>query len=190
VNQYLDRASAGREADVRRMVVSTEGVGDRSLFISYISAVPVWKATYRLVLGAKEPLLQGWAIVDNTVGQDWENGQLSLVAGAPQSFIQNLPYYSRRPTIPLPQSMNASPQTYEATLTLGGARLSGVVTDTMGAGVSNATVKAFEPGGALVGQAVTNNIGFYEMSSLPEAPFAFRSKRPASKRRRSIIFRP
>ena len=63
-------------------------------FISYISEVPVWKATYRVVLSSKsgqKPLLQGWAIVDNTVGQDWENVQLSLVAGAPQSFIQNYP---------------------------------------------------------------------------------------------------
>src|SRR5439155_22050380 len=37
VDRYLDLASAGREADVRRMVVSTEGAGDRSLFVSYIS---------------------------------------------------------------------------------------------------------------------------------------------------------
>jgi hypothetical protein len=34
--------------------------------------------------------MQGWAVVDNTVGADWENVQLSLVAGAPQSFIQPL----------------------------------------------------------------------------------------------------
>jgi hypothetical protein len=34
--------------------------------------------------------VQGWAVVDNTVGADWDNVQLSLVAGAPQSFIQPL----------------------------------------------------------------------------------------------------
>ena len=57
------------------MSVSTEGTGERSLYLSYISEVPVWKATYRIVLNAKSkmPLLQGWAIVDNTVGQDWDN---------------------------------------------------------------------------------------------------------------------
>ena len=56
---------------------------------------------------AGKPLLQGWAIVDNTVGQDREKVQMSLVAGAPQSFIQNLslPYYSKRPVGPLPQSV-------------------------------------------------------------------------------------
>ena len=35
----------------------------------------------RLILEDKTAKLQGWAIVDNTVGQDWENVQLSLVAG-------------------------------------------------------------------------------------------------------------
>ena len=82
---------------------------------SYISEVPVWKTTYRIVLPSKnesEPLLQGWAIVDNTVGEDWSNVELSLVAGAPQSFIQQLsqPYYARRPVVPLPQ--NAEPVSY------------------------------------------------------------------------------
>jgi hypothetical protein len=121
LDRYLDIVSAGREPDVRRMIVSTEGTGDRSLFVSYISEVPVWKSTYRIVLGkgSHAPLLQGWAIVDNTVGQDWENVQLSLVAGAPQSFVQNLsqPYYSRRPEVGMPESASISPQTYQATLT-------------------------------------------------------------------------
>jgi len=121
VDRYLDIVSAGREPDVRRMIISTEGMGDRGLFVSYISEVPVWKSTYRIVLGkgSRAPLLQGWAIVDNTVGQDWENVQLSLVAGAPQSFVQNLsqPYYSRRPEIGMPDTASVSPQTYQATLT-------------------------------------------------------------------------
>ena len=41
----------------------------------------------------------GWAIVDNTIGEDWKGVELSLVAGAPQSFIQDVsqPYYGRRP---------------------------------------------------------------------------------------------
>src|SRR5215813_5057413 len=79
VDRYLDVVGANREADVRRMVISTDGPGSRSLFVSYISEVPVWKATYRIVLDPKrgnKPLLQGWAIVDNTVGQDWEKVQL------------------------------------------------------------------------------------------------------------------
>jgi len=87
--------------------------------VSYISEVPVWKSTYRIVVPKEgKPLVQGWAIVDNTVGEDWKNVQLSLVAGAPQSFVQELsqPYYTRRAVVPLPENAMLTPQTHEATL--------------------------------------------------------------------------
>jgi hypothetical protein len=132
------------------MTVSTAGTGERSLFVSYVSEAPVWKTTYRIVLDGKAgraPLLQGWAIVDNTGGQDWENVSLSLVAGAPQSFIQNLsqPYYTRRPVIGLPDSMNVAPQTYESTLTAGSSRLAGAVRDPSSAGIAGASGKPWMP---------------------------------------------
>jgi hypothetical protein len=173
MDRFLDVVSAGREADVRRMVISTSGTGDRSLFVSYISEVPVWKTTYRIVLGAKaKPLLQGWAIVDNTVGEDWEKVELSLVAGAPHSFIQNLsqPYYTRRPVVPAPEEILVSPQTHEATLIPSFAPLSGIVTDPSGAVIPYAPVKAYSLNGALVGQTQTNANGEYGFESLPEGP--------------------
>src|SRR6185312_8516761 len=90
-------------------------------FVSYISEVPVWKSTYRILISDKpgeKPLLQGWAIVDNTIGEDWKNVQLSLIAGSPQSFVQDIsqPLYARRPVVPLPQSVMLTPQAQEATL--------------------------------------------------------------------------
>jgi hypothetical protein len=173
VDRLLDLVSAEREADVRRMVVSTQGSGDRSLFVSYISEVPVWKATYRIVINAKgqDHLLQGWAIVDNTTGQDWENIHLSLVAGAPQSFIQNLsqPYYSRRPVVPLPESVLSTPQTFESTLIPGSVRLTGTISDPSGAVVPMVTVQAFV-NGVRAGDARTDASGRYELSSLLDGP--------------------
>lgn len=171
MDRFLDVVSAGREADVRRMVITATGSGERSLFVSYISEVPVWKTTYRIVLSPKAgPLLQGWAIVDNTVGEDWDQVQLSLVAGAPHSFIQNLsqPYYSRRPVVPLPESVAVAPQTYEATLIQGAARLTGIVTDPTGAVIADVTVKAYEPSGSLVGETTTDSSGRYVFDSLPD----------------------
>jgi hypothetical protein len=55
--------------------------------------------------------LQGWAIVDNTIGEDSKDVQLSLVAGALQSFIQDIsqPFYARRPVVPLPESVMLAP---------------------------------------------------------------------------------
>jgi hypothetical protein len=89
VGRYLRLLASTRDKDVRRMTISTAGDGDRPLVVSYISEVPVWKCTYRIVVPPSgKPLLQGWAVVDNTVGEDWNNIDLSLVAGAPQSFVQ------------------------------------------------------------------------------------------------------
>jgi hypothetical protein len=119
VGKYLGLIASTRDQDVRRMTISTAGDGERDLLVSYISEVPVWKSTYRIVVPKEgKPLLQGWAIVDNTVGEDWKNVELSLVAGAPQSFIQELsqPYYSRRPVVALPENAMLTPQTHEATL--------------------------------------------------------------------------
>ena len=119
VGKYLGLVASTRDQDVRRMTISTAGEGERNLLVSYISEVPVWKSTYRIVIPKEgKPLLQGWAIVDNTVGEDWRNVELSLVAGAPQSFVQYLsqPYYARRPVVALPQNAMLTPQTHEATM--------------------------------------------------------------------------
>ncbi|RPJ63177.1 MAG: DUF4139 domain-containing protein [Acidobacteria bacterium] len=122
VDRYLGLVASTRAQDLRRMLISTSGTGERDLYVSYISEVPVWKTTYRLVMPDKEggkATLQGWAIVDNTVGEDWADVELSLVAGAPQSFIQQIsqPFYTRRPVVPLPQSAMLTPQTHEGALT-------------------------------------------------------------------------
>ena len=119
IGKYLGLVASVRDRDVRRMTISTAGDGERNFLISYISEVPVWKCTYRIVVPSDgKPLLQGWAVVDNTVGEDWKNVELSLVAGAPQSFVQALsqPYYTRRPVVPLPENAMLTPQTHEATI--------------------------------------------------------------------------
>ncbi|MGH9522407.1 MAG: carboxypeptidase regulatory-like domain-containing protein, partial [Terriglobales bacterium] len=119
VNRYLNLLESSRSNDVRRMVISDSGTGERDLFVSYISEVPIWKSTYRIILRKDaKPLLQGWAIVDNTVGEDWNNVQLTLVAGSPQSFVQDIsqPLYARRPVIALPHAAMLVPQSHEGTL--------------------------------------------------------------------------
>jgi len=116
IGRYLDAIGSTREQDVRNMVISTSGTGDRPLFVSYVSEVPVWKSTYRLVIPSTgSPFLQGWAVVDNTIGEDWTSVELSLVAGSPHSFIQQIsqPYYTKRPVVPLPANVLTTPQTHD-----------------------------------------------------------------------------
>jgi hypothetical protein len=123
IDRYLGLMGSTRSKDVRRMTIGASGSGEREVIVSYISEVPVWKSTYRIVLpkASAKAFLQGWAIVDNTVGEDWNDVKLSLVSGTPQSFIQNIsqPYYTRRPVIPLPESVMLTPQTHEASMEAG-----------------------------------------------------------------------
>ncbi|HEV2297863.1 MAG TPA: carboxypeptidase regulatory-like domain-containing protein [Candidatus Acidoferrales bacterium] len=176
VGRYLSLLASERQRDLRRMTIATAGTGDRRLYVSYISEVPIWKTTYRVVLPAKpgdEPLLQGWAIVDNTVGEDWNDVELSLVAGAPQSFIQQLsqPYYARRPVVPLPQTVQLSPQTHESAMLGEAGRLSGVVTDSTGAVIPGVQVKIFDSNGGLVGTTTADSQGRYSFGDLPAANY-------------------
>jgi len=176
VGKYLGLVASAREQDVRRMTISTTGNGERNLYVSYISEVPIWKTTYRIVLPSKEgkkPLLQGWAIVDNTVGEDWNDVELSLVAGAPHSFIQQLsePYYGRRPVVALPESVQLSPQTHSATLSGGNGFLTGSVSDPSGAAVANANVVVKDKNGTIVAQTTTDSAGEYTVSSLPAGSY-------------------
>ncbi|HXH68447.1 MAG TPA: carboxypeptidase regulatory-like domain-containing protein [Candidatus Limnocylindrales bacterium] len=186
VGRYLGLMAASRDQDVRRMTLSTTGSGDRNLYVSYISEVPVWKTTYRIVLPSKsdkKPLLQGWAIVDNTVGEDWNNVELSLVAGAPHSFIQQLsePYYSRRPVVPLPESVQLSPQTHAATLSGGNGRLSGIITDASGGSIPAASVRLLDENGTQIASTFTDSSGNYSFSSLPVGNYRLESSRSGFK---------
>ena len=63
------------------------------LLVSYVVGAPMWKPTYRVVLpehGKGQALLQGWAVVDNTTGEDWRAVKLSLTSGAPIAFRYDL----------------------------------------------------------------------------------------------------
>jgi hypothetical protein len=123
VDRYLELLSTTHAEGLRHLTLNALGQGQRELHVSYISEVPVWKSTYRMVFPREAPsgkgesaIVQGWAVVDNTVGADWDNVQLSLVAGAPQSFIQPLsqPLYTRRPEVPISTEAQLTPQTHEA----------------------------------------------------------------------------
>jgi hypothetical protein len=125
VSRYLELIDANRSQGLRHLTLQDNGTGNRELRLSYISEVPVWKSTYRILLtdaaktsGTQTATLQGWSVVDNTTGADWINVQLSLIAGAPQSFIQPLsqPIYTRRPEVPIAEEAQLTPQTFDSAM--------------------------------------------------------------------------
>ncbi|MDR0561139.1 MAG: hypothetical protein LBG73_00425 [Spirochaetaceae bacterium] len=116
LNRALDLIMGSRDSDTRRLTIQLPGKSRREVSLSYVIPMPVWKVSYRLDLSQAQPLLQGWAIVDNDGDTDWNNLELSLVTGRPVSFIQNLyaPYYLSRPVLPLAIAGIAEARTYES----------------------------------------------------------------------------
>ncbi len=89
--------------DDRETVRLTLDGNDHDLVIGYVAETPVWRPSYRLVIGkpgasGTEPTadLQAWGIVQNQSGEDWKGVKLTLVAGAPLAFQATLD----KPVIP------------------------------------------------------------------------------------------
>jgi hypothetical protein len=75
------------------VTIRLAGQSSHDLVVSYVVGAPMWKPTYRIVLpesGKGQALLQGWAVVDNTTGEDWRDVKLALTSGAPIAFRYDL----------------------------------------------------------------------------------------------------
>ncbi len=119
LRDYLRAVAASRSQEKRSVYIDSVDAGTRQLSASYMVPTPVWKSSYRLLFKETgEPTLEGWAIVDNTTGEDWDKVRLSLVSGRPVSFISNLyePKYVQRPTAELAEDRAVAPQVYEGAM--------------------------------------------------------------------------
>jgi len=116
LSYLLDTLISAKKKDLKRLTILARGRGFRSLFASYTVEAPVWKTSYRLLLSAQQPLLQGWAMVDNTQDEDWSEVCLVLVAGLPISFIHDLysPRYARRPVVKVSEESAYAPPVLES----------------------------------------------------------------------------
>jgi len=112
---YLATLAAARSKDKRSVYIDSSDSQAHDVVASYTVPQPVWKSSYRMIFAAAgQPTLEGWAMVDNTTGEDWTKVALSLVSGRPISFVSNLyaPKYIERPTAELPDDAAARPVTY------------------------------------------------------------------------------
>jgi hypothetical protein len=116
LRDYLTVLSGARSKDKRSVYIDTAGTGTRQLTASYMTPSAVWKSSYRLIFGTQaatqaEATLEGWAIIDNTSGEDWSNIKLSVVSGRPISFITQLyePKYVQRPSGELAENRAVAP---------------------------------------------------------------------------------
>jgi len=109
---YLAALATARSKERRSVYIDSNDSKERQVTASYMVPAPVWKSSYRLILPETgKPVLEGWAIVDNTTSEDWTKVSLSLVSGRPISFISQLyaPRYVGRQTAELPEDAAAQP---------------------------------------------------------------------------------
>jgi hypothetical protein len=120
IRQELAAVAEGRDSSKRAVTLNFDGKGRRDVVVGYIAETPLWQTSYRLVLGDK-PVMQGWAIVQNTSQDDWNGVHLSLVSGRPVSFIQDLytPIYVPRQTVQAQVANAPPPTTYDANIQAG-----------------------------------------------------------------------
>jgi hypothetical protein len=126
LKDYLSVLNGARSKDRRSVYIDSVGTAARDLVASYMTPSPVWKSSYRLLFPQQgEPTLEGWAIVDNTSGDDWNGVRLSVVSGRPISFITQLyaPKYVNRPGAELADNLAASPTVFQGSMggVVGGA---------------------------------------------------------------------
>ena len=116
LNRALSLISRSRIKSTRMLKISCIGTGERTVRISYIRAVPLWKTSYRITLDREGiPRLEGWALVQNTGNAPWKDIQLGFVAGSPNAFTMDLstPRYVHREQVDIASAAPIGATSYD-----------------------------------------------------------------------------
>lgn len=98
----LEMLATARGDNKKAVSVVFSGAGKRKVAVGYVSEAPLWKPSYRLSIDEKGAArIQGWATVENTTDEDWNNVKVGLVAGRPMTFQMDLydPLFVPRPVV-------------------------------------------------------------------------------------------
>ncbi|HKP55370.1 MAG TPA: hypothetical protein VJV78_01540, partial [Polyangiales bacterium] len=80
--------------------------------LGYVAEAPLWRTTYRLVLGESGVWLQAWALLHNDSDENWNDVRVELVNGQPDSFLFPFaaPRYARRRLVTPTNELPSVPQ--------------------------------------------------------------------------------
>jgi len=105
LDKILAASLDSRAKDARSVAINLAGQGSRDVSLSYVVTAPIWKTSYRLLMpkSGDKAMLQGWAVLENMTGSDWDNVDLAIVSGNPVTYHQALyeSYFVHRPDIPV-----------------------------------------------------------------------------------------
>ena len=114
----LDAFQENKSGGMRRVTIELAGAKDRRVGFAYVAAAPVWKSVYRLTLDGNKGALQGWAVLENFSGHDWQGVDLTLSSGNPVTYRQALyrAFFPDRPEIPVVAFDQLAPPADEAVM--------------------------------------------------------------------------
>ena len=106
IGRALEALTRDASQSSRLLTLRAPGQGTRTVRVGYVVGAPMWKVSYRLVLPATDGAkarLQGWAVLENTTGADWNGVEVALQYGNPVTFRQALyrSYFVQRPEVPV-----------------------------------------------------------------------------------------
>jgi hypothetical protein len=109
IGKALDALRRDSGQDTRHLTIRATGSGHRTVRVGYVAVAPLWKASYRLVLPPADAKadakarVQGWAVLENISGADWNGVELALQYGNPVTFHQAIyrSYFVTRPEVPV-----------------------------------------------------------------------------------------
>ncbi len=78
-------------AEVVDMVIRLPEATSNDVILTYITDSPAWKPSYRVVIDEDDKVqLEGWAIVDNTSGENWKDVLVGVGSSSALSFRYDL----------------------------------------------------------------------------------------------------
>ena len=114
------RVLAGaHDASKKTVSLGFHGQGKRGVKVGYVIEHPIWKTSYRLRVEPNgKVFMQGWAIVENTSDDDWNDVRMVLVSGRPISYKMNMyePLYIPRPEVEPELFASLRPQVYSGAI--------------------------------------------------------------------------
>lgn len=173
--------AASHDTQKKTVSLGFTGQGKRAVRVGYVVERPIWKTTYRLRMEPNgKVFLQGWALVENTSDDDWNDVRMVLVSGRPISFRMNLyePLYIPRPTVEPDQFASLRPPVYSGAMNpaefqaginnafnnqalgnLGGGAVGGGLAGALGGAGGNAGAAGAPATGGFAGQGLGGGIG-------------------------------
>jgi hypothetical protein len=121
LRKALETLAQSHDTQKKAVSINFVGEGKRNVRVGYVVENPIWKTSYRLVLGKEKdakPYLQGWAVVENVSDEDWKDVRVALVSGRPISFQMDLyqPLFVPRPTVVPELFASMQPRVYSGDL--------------------------------------------------------------------------